>query len=290
MDKQGFSAVHKMSDLGRRVIQEVRINNRTVDCTTWDCILDYLLISSCKGKSASVTRMASICDTLSVAAGKKKGKEFRYIEEIGISIARADARKIISTIDRVALRLNLKVIVTMACGDHREGRKHIEGEDIIFGNPPTPPPPPPPLPPEPVPPWPPRYGGKQKVYSKDKPILTYTTEQYASIDRRNVSEPSWNGILRLLIERALKSGIDYYLLEELCPLIRIANGYRFTRGYVYIPDVRVSVQEAETQKVWPSIDRLALNMDVCVVVQFRWHDNRKARFRGQYGCIKLGKN
>jgi hypothetical protein len=61
-------------------------------------------------------------------------------------------------------------------------------------------------------------------------------------------------------------------------------------GFVYYPDLGISIQGQSAQDIWKEINRIANKWAIPVEVEFQWRQNDKAQHPGRSGFLKVGSN
>lgn len=119
----------------------------------------------------------------------------------------------------------------------------------------------------------------------DDTDVTHTRIINASLAGTVVPSPNWSRLVHLLLVKAASSRN----FEELKALsgINIVNGYKTGRGFHHLPEIDVSVQWQNANKLRSTIERMANGLDISVEIEFEWQNKRGAAHPGERGLFQL---
>jgi hypothetical protein len=117
------------------------------------------------------------------------------------------------------------------------------------------------------------------------PGLTFTKPLSASVNGKSLRNPRWRGILLAMIAQVREKGFDGSKLVRELHIPAKAEKYE-EEGFMYHPDLGISVQGQSASDAWKEIDRIAKKYRVPVTVEFWWRQNPKAQFPGRTGLLR----
>lgn len=136
-------------------------------------------------------------------------------------------------------------------------------------------------------PWPIKV---QEIYidPDNLPSMKHTNILDATIDGRRIRKPLWNSIMSQMIINALKNFVDFNELQSICP-IGMTYGHKSDQGYVYIPEVGLSLQGQTAQVACETIIALSRRMNTSLEIHFMWRAKEGAFYPGQRGRLLMHK-
>jgi len=119
------------------------------------------------------------------------------------------------------------------------------------------------------------------------PGLTFTKPLSASVNGRPLRSPRWRGILLAMIAQVKAKGFEGAKLVRELHIPARAENYE-EEGFMYHPELGISVQGQSASDAWKEIDRIANKYRIPVIVEFWWRQNPKAQFPGRTGVLRSG--
>ena len=116
------------------------------------------------------------------------------------------------------------------------------------------------------------------------PDLTHTKVLSVKLGGTPLTKRNWNGLLFEAIRRAkdrLSSEIDARRLI----IVNFVHGKKEGEGYVFIPEVGLSVQGQDSNSAWRGACHIAQKLGIPVEVEFLWRAKEGAAFPGVTGRL-----
>ena len=119
------------------------------------------------------------------------------------------------------------------------------------------------------------------------PSMTFTRIIEATIDEQQIKKPSWNRLLTNMLTLAFQRRIG---MDEIGNLdyIRVIRGKKEGQGYIYLPEVNMSVQSQSARIACRVTLELAKQLGISISINFIWRAKEGAFYPGQKGQIYLG--
>lgn len=132
-------------------------------------------------------------------------------------------------------------------------------------------------------PVPPDSGPVGKAFNADTPPdLHYTRVLLAQVDGQTAS--NWNELV-YVAHRCAMSRLKSFDAVRSATQSSIAPGRRSDRGFHYLPDVNLSIQNVDANLAWRNALNLARRLGVSIRVEFEWRHNEGAAQPGQRGSV-----
>ena len=91
----------------------------------------------------------------------------------------------------------------------------------------------------------------------------------ATLDRKRIAKPNWNGLLRQILVRAMKRLRIFEELQKRCP-VTIIRGERGDAGYRYLRKADISVQASDTNRACRALVTVAQDLGMAIEIDFMW--------------------
>jgi len=122
----------------------------------------------------------------------------------------------------------------------------------------------------------------QKTFNPEQPPnLRFTKIIEAVFGTQRVN--NWNALVRCGVELALKESWSTHQLRNLS--LPIKEGCKTNHGYHPLPDLNISVQEVDANRAWYLSLCLAKELQIEIMVRFRWRERDGAAYPGKEGIL-----
>ena len=101
-----------------------------------------------------------------------------------------------------------------------------------------------------------------------------------------ITASSWNDLVRVAHRYALGHFRSFEALRS-CTQSNIDKGRRTDKGFHYVPDLDISIQNVKAGDCWANALHLARKLGVSVSADFEWLHNAKAAPPGSKGVLQL---
>lgn len=99
------------------------------------------------------------------------------------------------------------------------------------------------------------------------------------------SARNWNELVQVAHRVAFRKTGSYDSLRRIT-IANIVNGPESDRGFVFLSDIGLSVQNVEANKAWRDALHLAKKLEGSIQATFDWRDKEGAAHRGQSGLLR----
>jgi hypothetical protein len=99
------------------------------------------------------------------------------------------------------------------------------------------------------------------------------------------SARNWNELVQVAHRVAFRKTGSYDSLRRIT-IANIVNGPESDRGFVFLRDIGLSVQNVEANKAWRDALHLAKKLEGSIQVTFDWRDKEGAAHRGRSGLLR----
>lgn len=124
-----------------------------------------------------------------------------------------------------------------------------------------------------------------KTFSCDTPPdLRHTRILSAQLDGQTAA--NWNELVHLAHRRAIARLKSFEALRS-ATQSNIAVGRKSDRGFHYLADINVSIQNVDANLAWRNILKLARKLRLPLRVEFEWRHSEGAAHPGQQGQLSL---
>jgi hypothetical protein len=121
------------------------------------------------------------------------------------------------------------------------------------------------------------------------PRLTHSELLDATVDGEPVRDKTWNGALRAAVSAAARVARSPAERRKLFTKVRAVKWEPGNRegekGYKYLPDVDISLQGRDADKVWEGMLGIAKELGFPIAVEFRWPHKEGVPYPGQTGRL-----
>ena len=119
------------------------------------------------------------------------------------------------------------------------------------------------------------------------PGLSFTRLTAAKVGGIPVRKLNWVNLLVDVIVSLKKKGLD---VPKLCAELQVPTKpfEHSDTGFVYYPELGISIQGQSAQDVWKEVHRIASKWAIPVEAEFQWRQNEKAQHPGRSGVLKTG--
>ena len=113
------------------------------------------------------------------------------------------------------------------------------------------------------------------------PVVTHTRIDRWTLDGKEYSDASWNGIIRDLLCFLDRQKTD--ILNQ--SSINIKNGKDCSKGYKYIPEIGVSYQGLSAEDALRAIKEFSEKYELDITIHITWNNVPNAQHPGKEGII-----
>jgi hypothetical protein len=117
----------------------------------------------------------------------------------------------------------------------------------------------------------------------DPPDLRHTRVLEATLGTTAVRK--WNELLQAAHRAAAERGHDLDAIRRMT-LTNICSGERTDRGFVYLADIGLSIQNVDASNAWKQTLHLAEQLNLPVRVNFEWREKEGAARPGETGSLR----
>jgi hypothetical protein len=130
-----------------------------------------------------------------------------------------------------------------------------------------------------------RNVSQEHILNPEKPgSLAHTFITWARIGDTEVDNPNWNKLVHVVHQVAVRRGatVDTVIKHTGSSVLR---GEHSKYGFVYLPDVGISVQGSSADAAWRGVQRLAMALNIPFDVSFEWRQKDGAAHPGERGRL-----
>lgn len=108
----------------------------------------------------------------------------------------------------------------------------------------------------------------------------------ASIDGVSVYKPNWQSLVSNLIVRAMKKyNVNFDELCDHCKGVKMFDGKRNDRGFVYYPEIKISIQRMGANVACGALKAISHRLELDLKIDFEWRNKEGAVHPGERGRL-----